>query len=388
MLIAAVVAGLGLNGCKEDSSGTQPDTTADTAGSDDSSAPHPDAIDDTGTPDAASDAESDTLPSDGLPQDQTPADQNDGDQTTGDQTGPDLADASGDQLSPDLAPDQSVPDVPTAPCAPTSSCTEVASPECLSLVDNSGKTDFGLRVAFFEPVKPAALASGLLKNLIQSGVQMSLSSCNLVGSGTINVLMRISQAGVTLGGAVPVADPTAGYSFFEGNVGMVHVVPGSTSLVNVEEGFETLPIDLVLPLFLDASATQTILLPLKRVVVFGSLSADQNCLGSYNAEGLNPDNSCMPDEATPQFLAGGVVRGHITLEDADTIVISATNQTLCVLLGGTAAPSSGTKVCARDANGKILFKGDWCDSTNMPNDCQDSVQLEASIAASGIKINP
>jgi len=49
-------------------------------------------------------------------------------------------------------------------------------------------------------------------------------------------------------------------------------------------------------------------------------------------------------------------------------------------------------VGAEDENGKggdILYKGDWCSTTNSPatTDCHDAVSLAATFAASSVKIN-
>ena len=63
-----------------------------------------------------------------------------------------------------------------------------------------------------------------------------------------------------------------------------------------------------------------------------------------------------------------------------------------MLLTGNAAQygqqSGGTTVCKTGPSG-ILFPGDWCAATNGPATatCHDAVQLVASFAASGVKIN-
>jgi hypothetical protein len=42
--------------------------------------------------------------------------------------------------------------------------------------------------------------------------------------------------------------------------------------------------------------------------------------------------------------------------------------------------------CKRDAGGKIMFQGDWCQATDSAS-CKDSVKLKANFAASAVKLN-
>jgi hypothetical protein len=102
-------------------------------------------------------------------------------------------------------------------------------------------------------------------------------------------------------------------------------------------------------------------------------------------------NSCQPDSTHPQFITAGKLDGYMTLEDADTIVVSAISQTLCVLLSGNASMYGMTMgantVCKRDAGGKIVYQGSWCSTTNMAGGCADSEELSANYAASSVKIN-
>jgi hypothetical protein len=129
----------------------------------------------------------------------------------------------------------------------------------------------------------------------------------------------------------------------------------------------------------------------------GTLSSNNNCIGSYNSKGLSPANSCAPSATTPQFLTGGTLDGFITLEDADSVIIAQLKQSLCFYLSGaTTGPTdaNGNSLCPRDANNNITYQptaadGGWCSTTNTAEtaSCDDSLKLAAAFAASSVKIN-
>ncbi|MFT3763910.1 MAG: hypothetical protein QM820_00040 [Minicystis sp.] len=146
-----------------------------------------------------------------------------------------------------------------------------------------------------------------------------------------------------------------------------------------------------MPIYLDPGATQVVLLPLKNArLSMGTLSASQNCIGHYNAENLDPANSCLGDAATKSFITAGQLDGFITLEDADTVVISSLKQTLCVLLSQDASTYGELDMtdmitkCKR-TGGTINFTGDTCSTAG--GTCKDAVNLSAQFAASSVKIN-
>ncbi len=142
-----------------------------------------------------------------------------------------------------------------------------------------------------------------------------------------------------------------------------------------------------------------VLLPLKAArLKMGTLSAGNNCIGTYNASTLLPSNSCDPASGGTLFTDAATLDGYITLEDADTVVITSLSESLCVLLSaggdaGTMQGDGGINLCARDANGKIIYQGNWCDGGTTPPantpataTCADSVQLGANFAASSVLI--
>ena len=311
--------------------------------------------------------------------------------TTADMGGGDAA------APPDLEP-------PAAACAPKASC-QAADKACLGLVDNTGLTKFSLRMSQMEITAPAALSSGIVRATVVDSVTPNNKPCNLSGTATFSWLLQFDTASATLktGGAKPVMDATQGYAFDDEMIAQgaktFHVQPISYQSIKPDASGSfavTKGQDLVMPVFLNDTGTSVLLLPLHEArITMGTLSRNQNCIGTYNAAGLEPVNSCQPDGTHPQFLSGGKLDGYITLEEADTVVVSAISQSLCVLLSGNAAMygmtpnGANTAVCKRDEGGKILYQGNWCATTNMAaaGGCADAEPLTANFAASSIKIN-
>jgi hypothetical protein len=244
--------------------------------------------------------------------------------------------------------------------------------------------------------KPTAFTQGIVAQVLAGNVMPSDFACNVNGSGTISWLLRFDLATGTLktGGAKPTANPAGPYTFVDEVIQtgqtQIHVQPVTfTAPLSASCTFSSSVGDMVLPAYLDASGTQVILLPMHGLRFHdGTISADLGCIGRYNAEGLDPANSCLPDDQHPSFLDGAALDANMTLEETDQIVISALNESLCVLLSGNTT-MYGTKnaqnvtVCKRDANNKILYQGDWCAATDAPatNGCADAVRLSASFSA-------
>jgi hypothetical protein len=286
----------------------------------------------------------------------------------------------------------------TQTCAPTGECAAVKS-DCLALVDNTGKTDkIGLRMAQLAITKPEELAKGAVKSIVANGITMNLDKCNLQGQGTFSWLLEFDTTTGKLktGGAKPVADPFAGYCFVQDTAN--GIAPITVDAPVTAGKFETTEADLSLtvPIYLDAAASSVVLLPLEGVKIFNAtLSADNNCIGKYNADTLSVDNMCLPDEEAgiSYFTDSASLQGFVTTEQADTVDVSALTQSLCVLLSGDAktygTDVNGVTKCTRDANNKILLKGDWCSTTNAAAtaDCADAFQLGATFAASAVKIS-
>lgn len=280
------------------------------------------------------------------------------------------------------------------PCDLKPSCT--AGHECVSLTDNASSMKPGLRMSQLTISKPAVLASGTVATIVSGAVNPKVPTCGLSTGGTFNWLLQFDLATNKLktGGAKPVTDPTAGYTFLNEMIQGTMVSPVDIDVTVTNGMFSAaMGVDLIVPIFLDEAATAVVILPLKKGRLFnGQLSTDNNCIGKYNAEGLDPANNCLPDATHPLFINGAKLDGHITLEDADAVDVTTLSQSLCVLLSGDPSTygDGGAPIerCKR-TNGVIDFKGDWCSTTNMPADaaCFDAVQLGADFAASAVKIN-
>jgi hypothetical protein len=284
----------------------------------------------------------------------------------------------------------------------------VADRSCLGLVDNTGKTRFGLRMSEVDFTAPPSFAAGAVAQVLAGATQANHAACNLEGTATFNWLLQFDTAAHTLttGGAKPVQDPTQGYAFDDEMITqgahVFHVQPTTFPGVapNAAGNFAVASgQDLIMPIFLNAQATSVVLLPLHQARLgLGMLSCNQSCIGTYNAAALQPASSCLPDpNAAPpirQFVTNAVLDGFITLEEADAVIISSIMQTLCVLLSGNASMygvpgPGGVTVCRRDATMQIVYQGGWCAMTNMPaiSGCANSEHVAASYAASSVLIN-
>jgi hypothetical protein len=288
------------------------------------------------------------------------------------------------------------------PCSPAPSCPQVASSECISLVDNSKATNFTLRMANLTLTAPPSLTKGLVKGVVQNGVTMNLASCNLNGGGTFSWLLQFDTGTGMLktGGGKPADDPTKGYSFVDETIMQggtpFKIAPfTATAPIGKDGTFAvTMGANVIVPVYLDLKAAGVVLLPLHDAKLSGTVSADHDCIGKYNAKGLDPAGGCLADDMNPAFIGAdgkadsdGKLEGYITLEEADSVIVDTISQSLCVILSGDAATygDGGSPIakCKRDAGMKITFQGDWCDKSN-DMACKDSVRLGAGYSASGV----
>src|SRR5262249_14644764 len=152
--------------------------------------------------------------------------------------------------------------------------------------------------------------------------------------------------------------------------------------------------DVNLPIYLAANdPAPSIILPVRKAKLAGTLSASNNCIGKYNDDKLMPMNGCAGTDQNPAFTDAGTLDGHMVLNEADTLIIAPLGQSLCVLLSGNAAmygDGGNPTKCKRDPNGKIIFQGDWCHATDAPAGagCADSSKIQGSFAASAVKLLP
>jgi hypothetical protein len=281
-------------------------------------------------------------------------------------------------------------------CSPKDPQCSLVPSCCIALADNKGQPTAGLRMSQITITKPTVLApNSIVGNLVAHGVQMNLEKCNLAGGGTFSWLLHFDPGTGKLltGGARPTEDPFGGYCFVSEILGGKQIVPVSVDSGLSAGAFSADVGDIIVPIFLDAAATSYLLMPLTAGKLTGTLSEDSNCVGAYNAENLDPVNSCLAEPPdTLQFVNAGTLDGFIKLENADTVIIDGLSMSLCVLLSGNAAmygDGMSPNKCKRDMNGKIVFQGDWCEATNAAADamCSDSVKLGAEFAASAVQIN-
>lgn len=293
---------------------------------------------------------------------------------------------------------------PTYPCTPTDPSCSIVKSDCLAVHDNAGKSSFAIRVAQLDFYQPVAFTGTLEQAAFLASISMNLPKCNLKGSGTFSWIVNVDKTAGTfqVGAAKPPKDPHDGYSYVNENI----TLSGKTFPIAPASGPMTLDADgsihpatienILLPAYLDAAATNLILVPLHKLRVLETkISADQNCVGSYNAAGLKKSNGCLPDvnAGISSFTIGGKIDGYIDLEEADNIIITSfgLNRSLCVLLSnsaGTYGDGGNPAKCKRDGGGQIKFNGDWCAATNLPADatCYSAVAFFAGFAGSGVEL--
>jgi len=289
----------------------------------------------------------------------------------------------------------------TQTCELTAKCIS-ADPTCVAIVDNKDQKQFGLRMSQILINKPATLGPAkFVGKTVGSGVTWKRPDCFLTGDsdgGTFSWLIQfdLDTNMVCTGGAKPPAKAEDGYTFVnemlmqDGKT--FDIKPIKFSSPNLSGGTFSVTDgqDIIVPIY--TAEGGVILLPLRKArILEGTLSSNNNCVGSFNGKGLDPFNNCGPSPADNQFTFNnaGKLDGYITLEDADDIIVDLAKASLCALLtedGDGAMPNSK---CKRDAMSKITYKGDWCDATNAAADasCADAVQLAADFAASAVKIN-
>jgi hypothetical protein len=289
--------------------------------------------------------------------------------------------------------------VPTADCMPKDpSCPALAvSSDCLALVDNKDKEIFAMRMSQLSVEIPEALTGPAVYKIVADGVNINLPSCNLHGLGTFSWLTVFDPSGGTLrtGGALPMEDPSDGYCFDHDAAHNISPVEIATTY-GADGRFDSDAIPaLTVPIYLDVDAESAVYLPLHQVrLTGGSISPDNNCVGSFNAKGLEPINSCKPDLSAgiEYFINGANIEGHIVLEEADEVIVDTIGQTLCVLLSGNASKygkpaDDGPMKCKRDpASNEIVLQGDWCSTSDSPGGCKDAFRLEAGMAASAVAV--
>ncbi len=256
---------------------------------------------------------------------------------------------------------------------------------CLPIGNNRGKDVLDFRLRRLKIATPEALASTFIqKNIVTRGIDLAERFCGEQGTGLFTWLLRVDRTNNTLitGGAPPPRDPLGGgFCFARFDVGSIKVAPIAAKIAFEGDTFNSVdPIKVKIPIFLNENIDGVIILPLSEVKLSGvTVSEGGDCIGSMNDVAL--DSNCIDDSLCSKWKTAGALGGFITLEEADEVRIADLNdKSLCALF------SSESAQCARDPQGKVLFKGDYCSTDKQPGSCGDSMWLAATFAASAVKI--
>ena len=299
------------------------------------------------------------------------------------------------------------------PCYSKDKTCGLPGSSCMALVDNTTVTRKTLRMSQLAITKPATLASKTVEfNIITPAVNwIDNMACGFVPSGKagqFNWLLEIDTAMKTMktGGAAPVADPHAGYCYINQSFGGLMVAPTTGPLDLTDNGDGTfnfasnMKFDIAVPIFLDATGTKPpIVLPLKGgTITNGKLGEKGNCIGRFRGKAgeLDPSIKCQTTTSDPkdpnayQYVNDATLSGYITAEDADKVLVVDLNESLCGLLtNATMMAADGSKVCKRDAAGKLDFGASMSgpDFSSKGDGVMDSFELGATFAAAAVKIN-
>jgi hypothetical protein len=262
-----------------------------------------------------------------------------------------------------------------------------------------GAPSFALKMAHVKFAKPSALTKGIAKNMLENWLGPPPPICHVPNFLLTWILQFDLTAGtLTTGGAIEGAGLAPGFQFIQGAAppgGETTAILPVTAPLALGAGcdLDVSVGDVNMPLQYDESGSGTIYLPFRHLRFHGGkVSADHNCIGTYNDANLLPGNNCAPTATVPAYQDGAQLEAMIPLEDADQALIGLLNQSLCVFLSqdeDTYGTQTGQYTyCARGADGKILFQGDWCSITNQPAtaDCADALHVSATFAASGVRM--
>ncbi|HSO37475.1 MAG TPA: hypothetical protein VLT33_33350 [Labilithrix sp.] len=261
---------------------------------------------------------------------------------------------------------------------------------CMPLGDNRGRTVLDFRIRRLNIAAPDSLAAlDFQAKVTIPTIDLKSAQCGEHGSDSWAWLMRLDREKKTLttGGAPPSSDPFAlGYCFFNSERQGKKIAPAAGIPVRLDKDGTVFSsggsAKLTMPLFVGGDPNALVLLPITDFAVRNvTTSAEDNCIGSFNAKAL--DGACVEDPAKcSKWRTAGAMAGYITLEDADGVDVSAFKQSLCSLL-----TKSKTAKCPRDAAGKISLQGDYCGATRKACDCRDSFWVAATFAASAVRIH-
>lgn len=279
---------------------------------------------------------------------------------------------------------------------------------CVAWHDNLSSSTRSFRMSMLDLAKPETLAGQFLQdNLIRKNMDLNLPMCFQEGTGLFSWLLEFdtgSQRART-GSAHVQTNPAQGYCYVQESVVGFPTQPEEVSFAfSLDQGkmsfhFAEAIEKLMVVIYLLDDEARALVLPLHQLMVTeGTMSADGNCIGSWNGDGLEVDLNCQPGYSGEQWIHGARVAGYIDVEESETVWIPEMQMTLCVALSGSATTYGEDfedelhkgKRCARDEGGKIRAaeRADWCSATNAA--CQppqaDAFRFEGAFAASAVKV--
>ena len=267
---------------------------------------------------------------------------------------------------------------------------------CLPLGDNGGRSVLDFRIRRLVFAAPEALAAvEFAQRVTTPSIDLKSPECGEGGFDSWPWLLRFDRQKKTLttGGAPPSSDPfKLGYCFFNSKQNGLTIGPAAELPVRYDADKRTFSSGasierLLMPVFVRGDLKNMIVLPITDFAVRNvEVSDDDNCIGTFNPKAL--DGSCTETPATcSKWKTAGAMAGHITLEEADEIDVSALGVSLCALLAKIPPTGNGITKCPRDEEGTITVSGDYCTGTRKPCDCRDSFWLAATFAASAVRIH-
>lgn len=317
------------------------------------------------------------------------------------------------------------------PCKPVSAACYADGPEgpgseCLGRTDNAGQSKFSLRMSAMQVESPDVLTyPNFQDSIITRKIDFAQAECSLNGVGQFGVVFEVDTSAHTikLGSTVPQSfsgdprDDGTCFATFDSPQG-IHVAPVTSPYTTDGNGALVAAFDkIVVPIYIYANdKDHYVLLPLNKVKVTLPLSADNNCVGTFNVGDLKPEFSCGPDQGKFAWTAPGRLEAFITAEEADAVDVISLKQTLCVVLsndipkwggdGHACTDSSGAASTCRDCatadinldvNGDpvpnpVYPDGDWCSTANggeggpADTSCKDAYHLVTNVAASAITV--
>ncbi len=295
--------------------------------------------------------------------------------------------------------------------------------DCIAMADNAGATHAQLRVSQLAVESPAVLTQPFMQTtIITEGITPTRpdSACRQQGTNRFNILLDFDfeTMQMKVGAAIP--QKLLGHNIGEGTCWANYVdtdqsdlkskiFPVSTTFTLNESTGEfsaTFPKPaegeqnvMNVPIYVADTEDDFALLPLRELVVTGTLSAGNSCVGKFVHEPLAAP-TCAADSSGFRWENAGKYIGYVTVDDADSVDVSSLGFSLCTLLSGDSVKwdnnADGIGRCVNSAgfkaNSNQLPEGNWCSVSNSADAsaCDgvlDAWQLKTEFAASGIKID-